>query len=153
MWCAAALTFAACCLRRLTASAKHDNTKNTVPRAGRAKRVKKELSEAAIEKLCGYSYPGNVRELKHTITKAALSSTSEVIDANAIVFKAASLSDKLAEMKVFCKGKTLRNAEVEHIIETLEANNYNRTAAAKDLGIARGTLFRKIKEYNIPIKE
>ena len=44
-------------------------------------------------------------------------------------------------------------SEKETILEALKKNNYNRLAAAKDLGVHKSTLFRKLNKYQITLPE
>jgi transcriptional regulator with PAS, ATPase and Fis domain len=45
--------------------------------------------------------------------------------------------------------RSLAEVEKAHIDRTLKANGHNRTHAARELGISRATLIKKIKEYNL----
>ncbi len=109
----------------------------------------KKLSKGAIEKLRSYRFPGNVRELKHTITRAAILCPQNTIGASHLTFNPPSLADRVAESKVYGKGKTLRQVELDALQHALEANDYNRKAAARELGIARSTLIYKMERFGI----
>jgi transcriptional regulator with PAS, ATPase and Fis domain len=47
----------------------------------------------------------------------------------------------------------LKSAEARVIIDALKRNNYNRLAAAHDLGLHKSTIFRKIKKLGIKLPE
>ncbi len=112
----------------------------------------REISEQAIEALVKYRFPGNVRELKHVITRAAILCPQDTIEASHLAFAPPSLADRVAESKIYRKGKTLQEVEVETIRQTLSAHDGNQKAAARVLGIARSTLIHKMEKYNISSK-
>ena len=109
----------------------------------------RKLSEPALEHLSGYRFPGNVRELKHMITRAAILCPEEVIGPRHLTFAPPSLADRVAEQRIYRKGKTLREVEIETVRQTLEASDFNQKAAARVLGIARSTLIHKMEKYGI----
>lgn len=102
------------------------------------------LQPAAIEKLSAYHWPGNIRELKNTLERAVLMSdgmeiTKEKVDFGVPVTGAAEL--ELAG--------TLEDVERAHIATTLKAMDGNISKAAQRLGISRGTLHAKIKQFSL----
>jgi two-component system response regulator HydG len=107
------------------------------------------LSQAAIEHLCTYRFPGNVRELKHTITRAAILSPHETIEPEHLSFNPPSLADRVAEGQIYRRGMTLREVEIETVRAALKATDYNQKAAARELGIARSTLITKMEKYDL----
>jgi DNA-binding NtrC family response regulator len=106
----------------------------------------KAFSREAIECLLGYHWPGNIRELESTVSRAALSSPGRSIRAADVEFLHATMpatapsSDRLP---------TLAEAERTHIVRVLEAVRWNKKEAARVLEISRGTLYRKINEYSV----
>jgi len=106
----------------------------------------KSLSREATELLTAYHWPGNIRELESTISRAALSAPGRAIRAADIEFLHASepppqeSGDRLP---------SLRDAERTHIVRILDAANWNKKEAARILEISRGTLYRKILEYSL----
>jgi DNA-binding NtrC family response regulator len=106
----------------------------------------KTLSPEAMARLQGYPWPGNIRELESTVSRAALSAPGRVIRDSDIEFlhaHAATTSDAPPRLP------TLREAERAHIIRALEAAAWNKKEAARLLEISRGTLYRKIVEYGL----
>ncbi|HEX5481334.1 MAG TPA: sigma-54 dependent transcriptional regulator [Terriglobia bacterium] len=102
------------------------------------------------ERLKGYEWPGNIRELENFVRRAiALSASGEIgIDAlEGLDFKPASSSTRLEP------GLTLRDAEKQLLIETLGATGGNRTRSAAMLGISLRTIRNKIREYGLPPRE
>lgn len=101
----------------------------------------KKLNEASQKKLLGYSFPGNIRELKSIVELAAtLSGTNEITTADIVIDSGNALSDlDSAEL-------TLREYELKIIRATLLKYNNNIRVAAKKLGIGISTIYRLLKE-------
>jgi Nif-specific regulatory protein len=104
----------------------------------------KRLSQEATDRLLAYHWPGNIRELESTISRAALSAPGPVIRGEDIQFLHAPLAEGTATPG---RLPTLRDAERTHIAMVLEAVHWNKLEAARVLDISRGTLYRKIDEY------
>jgi DNA-binding NtrC family response regulator len=119
-------------------------TRSTVP---------KRLSNEAIERLREYRFPGNVRELKHIVTRAAIMCPETTIEADQLIFAPPTLADRVAESQIYHKGKTLKEVEIEALRQALAANDGNQKAAARVLGIARSTLINKMEKYQISARE
>jgi transcriptional regulator of acetoin/glycerol metabolism len=93
-----------------------------------------------------YHWPGNIRELESTVSRAALSAPGRSIRAADIEFLHA------AEPPVEGNGErmpSLREAERAHIVRILDACSWNKKEAARILEISRGTLYRKILEFGL----
>jgi two-component system NtrC family response regulator len=107
----------------------------------------KTFGKDALELLVRYPWPGNIRELESTVSRAALSSPGAVIRAGDIDFLHASA----AEVTPDPDGRlaSLREAEKGHVMRVLEAVGWNKKEAARVLDISRGTLYRKIDEYGL----
>jgi DNA-binding NtrC family response regulator len=106
----------------------------------------KSFSREAIELLCAYHWPGNIRELESTVSRAALSAPGRSIRASDIEFLHASTAP------VSVSGDhlpSLAEAERAHIVRVLEAVDWNKKEASRVLDISRGTLYRKIVEYQL----
>ena len=106
----------------------------------------KTFSREALDLLVNYHWPGNIRELESTVSRAALSAPGRAIRASDVEFLHASLppsaptGDRLP---------SLAEAERAHIVRVLEAVQWNKKEAARVLDISRGTLYRKIVEYRL----
>lgn len=107
--------------------------------AGVAKESRRCLSGEAEKRLVDYPWRGNVRELKNVITRSLLFAKGNSLLADEILF----LSEGV-EVK-----PSLENIERNAIVSALKQNDWNKTHAAEALGIAKSTLFNKIKEYDI----
>jgi DNA-binding NtrC family response regulator len=106
----------------------------------------KVLAKNTLELLTSYAWPGNIRELESTLSRAALSSPGRVIRPGDIelLHHDAGLTAPSDE-----RLPTLAQAERAHIVRVLEAVRWNKKHAAEVLEISRGTLYRKILEYGL----
>jgi transcriptional regulator with PAS, ATPase and Fis domain len=108
----------------------------------------KQFSPEALERLTTYHWPGNIRELESTVSRAALSAPGRVIRAIDLEFMhehTGTVEDEPSSSRL----PTLRLAERAHIVRVLEAVEWNKLEAAKVLDISRGTLYRKIEEFGL----
>ncbi len=106
----------------------------------------KTFSEDAVAVLLGYPWPGNIRELESTVSRAALSAPGRVIRAQDIEFLHAGVSPPRLAGEAM---PSLADAERVHIVRVLDAVGWNKKEAARVLEISRGTLYRKITEYRL----
>ncbi len=105
----------------------------------------KRFTEAALEKLDAYRWPGNIRELRNVCERCAVMAKGERIDADDLPLEIRLGGPARAPGEV----KTLREMEKEMVARALEATGGNRTRAAKLLGITYPTLKKKIDESGL----
>jgi DNA-binding NtrC family response regulator len=98
------------------------------------------INQQAQEKLLRYSWPGNIRELQHTIEKAVILSEGSLLKAEDFLLRAAH-PGKMNDTEL-----TLEEMERRMINLAIDKNNGNLSAAADQLGISRQTLYNKIKK-------
>jgi DNA-binding NtrC family response regulator len=108
----------------------------------------KQFSSEALDRLTTYHWPGNIRELESTVSRAALSAPGRVIRAADLEFMHEH-TGAVDEEPSSAQLPTLRLAERAHIVRVLEAVEWNKLEAAKILDISRGTLYRKIEEFGL----
>lgn len=105
-----------------------------------------DLDKNALEKLLTYHYPGNVRELQYTIERAVIMADSEVLQAKDLIFSpiesASVLETEPGEFK-------LSAIEKNTILRVIEKHNGNITKAARELGLTRTALYRRLSKYDI----
>jgi transcriptional regulator with PAS, ATPase and Fis domain len=106
----------------------------------------KSFAKETVDLLMQYHWPGNIRELESTVSRAALSSASDVIGPHDVEFL--HVQEATAE-RGHERLPSLREAERTHIERVLESVDWNKKQAARILEISRGTLYRKIVEYNL----
>jgi DNA-binding NtrC family response regulator len=106
-----------------------------------------EIDPKAIEKLKLYAFPGNVRELQYCIERAVIMSDDEVLQAKDMTFSAIENAANTEggdddELK-------LSAIEKNTILKVIEKNNGNITKAAKELGLTRTALYRRLSKYEL----
>jgi transcriptional regulator with PAS, ATPase and Fis domain len=106
----------------------------------------KSFAKESADLLMQYHWPGNIRELESTVSRAALSSPGRVIRPADIEFLHASETPVESSRD---RLPSLADAERAHIARVLESVNWNKKQAAAVLEISRGTLYRKIVEYGL----
>lgn len=116
----------------------------------------KQLSKSAEERLIDYEWPGNVRELSNIIERAVVIEPSSEIKAEALSLNQTRSASALPKGSPSGKktitvpiGVTLEELEKQLIIETLHANDMNRTKTAAMLDISIRTLRNKLQEYHV----
>ncbi|MCS7158435.1 MAG: sigma-54 dependent transcriptional regulator [Blastocatellia bacterium] len=135
------------------------------------------LSREVEEILLGYEWPGNVRELKNVIERAVIlcppgsellpihlpplqvSATgdvkSQISNAQEVAVSRAPSEGSFVPDQPFSAGasssipKAVEEAERHLLKLALQAHDWNVSATARELGISRDTLYRKIKKYNL----
>lgn len=103
------------------------------------------ISKASSVILQNYDWPGNIRELRNVMERSALLANGNLILPEILPKKITdSASPAQPDTSKAKKGNLWQETEKSLILETLEANNYNRTETAKVLGISRRALINKI---------
>jgi two-component system, NtrC family, nitrogen regulation response regulator NtrX len=111
----------------------------------------KEVSDEGMKLLTNHNWPGNVRELKNIIERLSIMVSKEVIDVEEIEQHLETEDDFGGMRSISPLKKAREDFERDYIIMALKKNNKNITLTAKDLGIERTNLHRKINQYNINI--
>ena len=105
-----------------------------------------ELTRSAENKLMGYHYPGNVRELQYAVERAVIMADNHVLDAQDILFSPIEAAPTMATPPLESNLEQLEKATIHRV---LEKHNGNLTKAAKELGITRTALYRRLGKYDI----
>jgi PAS domain S-box-containing protein len=109
-------------------------------------------SERVLAALMRYPFPGNIRELENAIEHAFVVCIDTTIQMDDLPLHI--LDHFAAEaQKPSVEKPLLEDAEMQAILTCLEENDYNRTRTARELGISRNTLWRKMKKYGIAAAE
>ena len=101
---------------------------------------------AAAHQLLRYRWPGNVRELQNAIERAVVLAPGPKVGLNDLPEEIHRL-DPGPGPSLVGSGLSLEALEKAHILAVLQAVQWNRTLAAKKLGIGPATLFRKLHRY------
>jgi DNA-binding NtrC family response regulator len=112
--------------------------------AGKYDRLPLKFTSGALDKLKKHSWPGNIRELRHTIEKAVILCEREVLTPDDFAF-----STESSLKTDIDKHLSLEEGEKLIISNALVKNNWNISEAAKELGIGRQTLYRKIEKFGL----
>lgn len=105
------------------------------------------IDEKAKEKLRKYAFPGNIRELQHSLERAVIMS-----DNQELTTKDLDLNSSLeSPVMVYTENSTLRIDELEKstILKAIERHDGNITKAARELGLTRTALYRRLGKYDI----
>lgn len=105
-----------------------------------------QLDPRAMEKLMHHPFPGNVRELQYTIERAVIMSDGNIIEPNDLIFSPIEskqyINDEPEDLK-------LSAIEKNTILRVIEKHQGNITKAAKELGLTRTALYRRLSKYDI----
>jgi DNA-binding NtrC family response regulator len=103
----------------------------------------KKINAQALEKLSNYRWPGNIRELRHSIEKAVILSDTSLIGPSDFSFNTSSkgVTDN--------DNTTLEEMEKKLIAESIKKYDNNFSIVASKLGITRQTLYNKLKKYDL----
>lgn len=105
-----------------------------------------QLDPRAVDKLMHHHFPGNVRELQYTIERAVIMSDGNMMQPNDLIFSpieaAHYVTDEPEDLK-------LSAIEKNTILRVIEKHQGNITKAAKELGLTRTALYRRLTKYDI----
>jgi DNA-binding NtrC family response regulator len=102
---------------------------------------------SALQKLKAYGYPGNVRELQYSIERAVIMADEPLLKADDLIFSA--LESAVDDSPVNTDNIQLSTLEKNAILRVIEKHNGNITRAAKELGLTRTALYRRLSKYDI----
>jgi two-component system, NtrC family, response regulator HydG len=106
-----------------------------------------DFEPAALQKLKMYNYPGNVRELQYTIERAVIMADDHVMHADDLIFSI--LESPADTSNIDMDNVPLSTMEKNAILKVIEKHNGNITRAAKELGLTRTALYRRLSKYDI----
>jgi len=110
------------------------------------KRAKKEIAgfaPDAAKAMLAHPWPGNVRELENAVERGVILCRSSSITAQALSLGIPPLE------RGSDQGITLKELERRHTLAALERHGGNQAETARELGIGRNTLWRRLKEYGL----
>jgi DNA-binding NtrC family response regulator len=102
-----------------------------------------KINSTAMDKLKSYSWPGNIRELRHTIEKAVILSEGNTLTADDFLLSVDHSDGMEAETL------NLDEVEISTIMKALKKYQGNLSKTATELGITRKTLYSKIEKYGL----
>jgi DNA-binding NtrC family response regulator/pSer/pThr/pTyr-binding forkhead associated (FHA) protein len=111
------------------------------------------LTPSAVQKLEAHAWPGNIRELRNVIHRSLLLRKGAMIDSTDLSFDVPSVEDRDIPLPEFAPGTPLTQMleSVEKRIVELYLKRFkgNRERVAKELGVARSTLFKRLKDWGL----
>jgi DNA-binding NtrC family response regulator len=105
----------------------------------------KRLPPATLRKLERYAWPGNVRELQHAIERAVIMSDEAVLQPGEFFF----FDAERGEARLVQENFNLEEAEKALIRKTLSKYGGNISHAAKELGLSRSALYRRLEKHGL----
>ncbi|HXB25943.1 MAG TPA: sigma-54 dependent transcriptional regulator [Gemmatimonadaceae bacterium] len=118
-----------------------DDLRSTLPDAP------PQIGDAALDRMLRYTWPGNIRELRNVLERATI--VSRGADTIGPEHLPADVRDATGIGVEHHVPKSLDEVERSHIERTLRVHSGNRTHAARELGISRATLIKKIRAYGL----
>ncbi|NLN60372.1 MAG: sigma 54-interacting transcriptional regulator [Deltaproteobacteria bacterium] len=109
------------------------------------------ITTEALSLLMAHEWPGNIRELENVIESSFILCRDGLIDTRHLPKELTASYPETAQTQDFKQARTM--LEVQLIRNALEKNQYNREKAAKELGIHKTTLLRRMKKAGIPLPE
>ncbi len=107
----------------------------------------RSLSEAALKRMQKYNWPGNVRELQHVMERAVIMNKGFTLHAEDLFINTRLAEDTENQENVIISNFNLEHVERIMIQKTLKKNLGSVTKAAKELGLTRTSLYRRMEKY------
>ncbi|HEX8350526.1 MAG TPA: sigma-54 dependent transcriptional regulator [Hymenobacter sp.] len=110
-----------------------------------------EFEPATFKKLKQHSWPGNIRELQHAVERAIILAEGNVLRPQDFSFSAmeAPVLTPILGLADYTGGLQLQEVEKNTILRVIERHNGNITKAAKELGITRTALYRRLEKHDL----
>ena len=100
-----------------------------------------------ISKLKKHDFPGNVRELQYVLERAVIMTDGSVLSPDDLVFS--SIERSTATTRLETKSLNLDDLEKNAILTVIEKHKGNVSKSAKELGITRAALYRRLEKYEL----
>lgn len=101
-----------------------------------------EIGGTVVTKLEAYDWPGNIRELQHAIERAVIMSSSSKLVIDDFALNQKKTIKSTGSLKV-------EDLELNAIKQAIEKHKGNLSKAAKEMGIGRSTLYRKMEKFGL----
>ena len=98
-----------------------------------------------MKKLRQYNWPGNVRELQHAVERAVILSESKILQPNDFMLKAPQNAGIDGALVTY----NIEDIERDVIQKALRKYDGNISQAAKELGLTRASLYRRLEKYDL----
>ncbi len=101
------------------------------------------ISDSLVNQLQQYDWPGNIRELQHAIERAVILCQGKTLQPKDVFIK------NVEPDNADTTGYNLEEMERNMIVQALKKCNGNITEAARELGLSRAALYRRLEKYNL----
>jgi two-component system response regulator PilR (NtrC family) len=108
-----------------------------------------KLSAAALSRLKSYGFPGNIRELENIIERSVTLLEGDLLNEDDLNLPAEKKETEHGDSSASLLDHKMEQIERDAIVEALEATRWNRTAAAKKLGMTLRSLRYRLTKYGI----
>jgi two-component system, NtrC family, response regulator HydG len=105
----------------------------------------KRCDPAALKKLEKYAWPGNVRELQHAVERAIIMSDTDMLQPNDFLLQRSEYSENGTYAQTF----KLDDVEKITILKAIDKHDGNISKAARELGLTRASLYRRLEKYGL----
>ncbi len=120
-----------------------------IPRLARGFGGNTAISDSAMNCLQAWSWPGNIRELQHTIRRALVLADGDITERDILIYPPLDTPTSDAGAQQEHLRAAVYDTERNLITRTLHNCGWNQTRAAKELKIARGTLSDRMRKYGL----
>ena len=107
---------------------------------------RKRVSQSTLRRLEKHNWPGNIRELQHAVERAVIMSDSNVLEPTDFFL---SQMDEAKESSITPVSMNLEETEKMLIRKVIDKHGGNISKAAKELGLTRASLYRRIEKYGL----
>jgi two-component system response regulator HydG len=109
----------------------------------------KGITAEGMDFLRRHAWPGNIRELRHTIERAVVLTGAEYLTATDLEMPETTTVTGPESGAPVSLQEAIDRATREHVLRTLDRAHWRKQVAADELGVDRATLYRMVKKYSI----
>jgi DNA-binding NtrC family response regulator len=102
-----------------------------------------------MEALCSYGWPGNIRALRHAVERAVIMASDEALTVSDFSLPASAVPVLAATVVTESDDLNLERAELQMISRALTKHGWNISLAAKELGLTRASLYRRMEKHGL----
>ncbi|PKP52486.1 MAG: sigma-54-dependent Fis family transcriptional regulator [Bacteroidetes bacterium HGW-Bacteroidetes-1] len=110
------------------------------------KMPKKRLNASTLKRLCTHHWPGNIRELQHAVERAVIMSEGSMLEPHDFFL---SENQETSEVESLPNNMNLEETEKMLIRKVVDKHGGNISRAAKELGLTRASLYRRLEKHDI----
>lgn len=107
---------------------------------------KKRLNASTLKRLQTHNWPGNIRELQHAVERAVIMSEGQMLEPHDFFL---SDTQEINETETLPTNMNLEETERMLVRKVVEKHGGNISRAAKELGLTRASLYRRMEKYGL----